>query len=201
MSTLPDYLKNNSLIAIYRALIFAAALILGFAMFAQREVDFEIEAAFTGARDILSMLSPQSQQASHYHEILTLLSQAILRQREELANRAARRKSGYVGRILDIDIRAGGVGGSSSALTTGEAMTQSTPRVPSANASALPSGLNSPFRTATPTAAGEGSLLDSWMQGQTEINLDENGFLGWDSLELPLWDNFPFTSDSFATPE
>jgi hypothetical protein len=41
----------------FRALIFAAALILGFAMFAKREIDFEIEVAFAGAQDLLKMFS------------------------------------------------------------------------------------------------------------------------------------------------
>jgi hypothetical protein len=71
-------------------------------MFATREMDFEIEEAFAGAREILQMLSLRSAQAAHYYEILTLLSDAITEQRQKQTNRS---RGYYVGRIFSLDIR------------------------------------------------------------------------------------------------
>ncbi|KAK4071700.1 transcriptional regulator family: Fungal Specific TF [Trichoderma aggressivum f. europaeum] len=68
---------------ILKALIFAAGLILGFDMFAKRELDYEVEVAFRSAKDVLDFLGIQSPQASHYSEILGLLSNAITKRPTE----------------------------------------------------------------------------------------------------------------------
>ncbi|KAF4508029.1 hypothetical protein G6O67_004467 [Ophiocordyceps sinensis] len=84
---------------IMKALVFAAGLVLGFDIFAKRSSDHVIEAAFGGARDILSFLAAASPQAAHYHEILTLLAKAIAKQRERFASRG---RSRYVSKILTL---------------------------------------------------------------------------------------------------
>ncbi|KAK5993046.1 putative transcriptional regulatory protein [Cladobotryum mycophilum] len=83
-----------------KALVFAAGLILGFDMFAKREMDYE------------------SPQAAHYSEILTLLSNAILEQRKKLA---ARRRSRYVGRIFTLN---GGKGSDEGDMANGSMIQQ-----------------------------------------------------------------------------
>jgi hypothetical protein len=71
-------------------------------MFATREIDFEIEVAFAGARELLKMLSIQSAQAAHYFEILLLLSDVITEQRQKLASQPNRNRSSYSGRIFSL---------------------------------------------------------------------------------------------------
>ncbi|KAG8406511.1 hypothetical protein J3459_019226 [Metarhizium acridum] len=56
-----DILYGN--MCIMKALVFAAGLVLGFEIFAMRSIEFDIEAAFAGARDILNFLATQSPQA------------------------------------------------------------------------------------------------------------------------------------------
>ncbi|EJP70997.1 Zn(II)2Cys6 transcription factor [Beauveria bassiana ARSEF 2860] len=89
VQTCTDAKKSDNLfgsLCIIKALVFAAGLILGFDMFAKRELDFEIESAFAGAREILDFIAEQSSQAAHYAEILGLLSSAIAEQRRKTAS-------------------------------------------------------------------------------------------------------------------
>ncbi|KAK2753619.1 hypothetical protein FQN54_007396 [Arachnomyces sp. PD_36] len=160
-----DILLSN--MCILKALVFAAALILGFDMFSKREVDHEIESAFSGAREILDMLSAQSPQAAHYFEILTMLSNAIAKQRKQLASRG---RSNYVGRLFTLD-------GANAAQDQGRAQ-------PTAS-------------TSLEMQPGQTELDDqgvNWTLGGQMIqpDLDEGLLLRWDSLDLPLWDSFPF---------
>jgi hypothetical protein len=136
-------------------------------MFAKREVDHEIEAAFTGARDILDMLSAQSPQAAHYSEILTMLSNAIAKQRKQFASQG---RSKYVGRLFTLD-RTNPVAERSG---TG-------PMAPSSS-EAYPE----------PAVLNYGG--ENWAPSGQQIqpDLDEGLLLRWDSLDLPLWDSFPF---------
>ncbi|EGR48297.1 uncharacterized protein TRIREDRAFT_62244 [Trichoderma reesei QM6a] len=85
---------------ILKALIFAAGLILGFDMFAKKELDYEVEVAFRSAKDVLDFLGVQSPQASHYSEILGLLSNAIMKRRMELSSRP---RSKYVGKLFSFN--------------------------------------------------------------------------------------------------
>lgn len=154
---------------ISRALVFAAALILGFDMFSKREVDQEIEAAFSGAREILDMLSAQSPQAAHYFEILTMLSNAIAKQRKQLASRG---RSKYVGRLFTLDgANLTSEGSGTEPVASSSLQAQTNPG---------PAGLNDD---------GGNWALDGQ---QIHPDLDEGLLLRWDSLDLPLWDNFPF---------
>lgn len=144
-------------------------------MFSKREVDNEIETAFNGAREILDMLSAQSPQAAHYFEILTMLSNAIAKQRKQLALKG---RSKYVGRLFTLD-------GANAAENQGGAE-------PVASSSL----------EANPGPAGLGGDGENWTLAGQQIqpDLDEGLMLRWDSLDLPLWDSFPFMNGrSFET--
>ncbi|KAG5923909.1 hypothetical protein E4U42_004801 [Claviceps africana] len=84
---------------IMKALVFAAGLVLGFEVFAKRSIEYDVETAFVGARDVLHFLSLQSPQAGHYYEILTLLSNEIAKQRQ---NVAVTGRSRYVSKIFTL---------------------------------------------------------------------------------------------------
>jgi hypothetical protein len=150
-------------------------------MFAKREIDFEIEVAFASARELLKMLSIQSAQAAHYFEILVLLSDVITNQRQKLASQTNRNRSDYVGRIFSLHNRR-----------------------PSMEAS--PETNLSEFSLAS-TFAGSGIVGDTWMPNNNDYvshqirpDLEGEGFLGWDSLDLQLCDSLPFmTEPSIAT--
>lgn len=94
-----DLLLGN--MCILKAFVFAAALVLGFSLFAQREVNTAVEDAFHGAIRILHALSQQSAQAGHYHEILTLLKNAIAEQRQRLVHRPPQ-KNRYVSKLFSL---------------------------------------------------------------------------------------------------
>jgi hypothetical protein len=53
------------------------------------------------------------------------------------------------------------------------------------------------------TSAGSGIVGDTWVLNddyvphQIQPDLDGEGFLGWDSLDLQLWDGFPFMTEPF----
>lgn len=149
-------------------------------MFANREIDFEIEVAFAGARKLLKMLSLQSAQAAHYFEILVLLSDVITEQRQKLASQTNRNRSGYVGRIFSL-----------------HGQRPSVEATPETNLSEL---------SMASTFAGSGLVGDTWMPNsdnyvhlQIRPELDEEGFLGWNSLDLQRWDSFPFMTEPFLS--
>ncbi|KAK2751123.1 hypothetical protein FQN57_000198 [Myotisia sp. PD_48] len=150
------------------ALVFAAGLILGFHMFAKREVDPEVELSFGGAREVLDMLSAQSPQAGHYFEILTMLMNAIVKQRQQLASRG---RSKYVSKLFTLN----GID------NAGEGHT------PSQSASAS--------EHIMPTTACNDDA-ETWRINcqQAQTDLDRGLSLQWNSLNLPLWDSFPFVN-------
>ncbi|KAJ5560528.1 hypothetical protein N7513_002927 [Penicillium frequentans] len=164
-----DLLLRN--MCILKAFVFAAALVLGFSMFAHRDVDTEIDSAFTGALTILRMLAQQSAQAAHYLEILTLLEAAVTQQRERLASQARQRRSKYVSRIFSLSD------------------SPSVPRAQSENE-------NRP-ESATPLSTQGGPLFPWIPQGDGPTTFTppvlDGAFLEWEGMELPLWDSFPFT--------
>lgn len=169
---------NTILIRGSRAFIFAAALILGFSMFTKRETDLELESSFDGARNVLEMLSAQSAQAAHYFEILTLLSNAITKQRQSLALQSIsiKPKNPYVGKIFSLNIDR----------TSSEAQ--------------LGSSLSEEQST---SRADNGGILDPWLPGDQAAyeGLSQeigNEFMLWDCPELSAWDSFPFLSDVFT---
>lgn len=140
-------------------------------MFAHRDVDSEIDSAFTGALAILRMLAHQSAQAAHYLEILTLLEAAVTQQRERLASQARQRRSKYVSRIFSLS---------------------DSPNVPRAQSE----NENRP-ESATPLSTQGGPLFPWIPQGDGPTTFTppvlDGAFLEWEGMELPLWDSFPFT--------
>ncbi|RHZ46068.1 fungal specific transcription factor domain-containing protein [Aspergillus thermomutatus] len=106
---------------ILKAFIFAAALVVGFSLFSQRDPNPDLEEAFTGAIDILHMFSQQSAQAGHYYEILTFLRNAIAEQRQRLSNQDQSSKSQYVSKLFSLNGRRASrqtEGGSTGNLAT-----------------------------------------------------------------------------------
>ncbi|KAJ5371496.1 uncharacterized protein N7496_007588 [Penicillium cataractarum] len=157
--------------SLLKAFVFAAALVLGFSMFSHRDVDTEIDNAFTGALSILQMLAQQSEQAAHYLEILTLLEAAVTQQRQRLSAQARQRRSQYVSRIFSLSD------------------TPSTPRMQGVDSgrggSATPLLVQGgPFYPWIPNDEGAAIATPPIMDG---------AFLDWEGMELPLWDSFPFT--------
>lgn len=152
-----------------RAFVFAAALVLGFSMFSHRDVDSEIDGAFTGALTILRMLAQQSAQAAHYLEILTLLEAAVTQQRRQMAAQARQRRSQYVSRIFSLTESPA----PARVQSEDEGRAAATPLIPGA-----------PFYPWTPQDEGSGTVTPPVIDGS---------FLDWEGMELPLWDSFPFT--------
>ncbi|KAJ5690861.1 hypothetical protein N7462_005253 [Penicillium macrosclerotiorum] len=156
--------------ALLKAFVFAAALVLGFSMFSHRDVDAEIDGAFTGALVILRMLARQSAQAAHYFEILTLLEAAVSQQRQRLSAQARHRRSQYVSRIFSL----------SEATPT--------PRMEDGGRDDMTSSL-----------LAQGGAFYPWLpahdNGSATVTppITDSAFLDWEGMELPLWDSFPFT--------
>lgn len=139
-------------------------------MFSHRDVDPEIDNAFTGALSILNMLAKQSAQAAHYLEILTLLEAAVKQQRQRLSAQARQRRSQYVSRIFRLSD------------------TPSTARLQSVDISG----------TGSTTPLLQGGPFYPWIpndEGATIVTqpIMDGAFLDWEGMELPLWDSFPFT--------
>lgn len=152
----------------HRAFVFAAALVLGFSMFCHRDIDGEVDSAFSGALDILRMLAHQSAQAAHYLEILTMLEAAVTQQRQRQAAQARQRRSRYVNRIFSLHD------------------SPSTPRAQNDDDS----------RTDATSLLNAGGPLYPWIpqdNGPVTPPVIDGAFLDWEGMELPLWDSFPFT--------
>ncbi|OAA45957.1 Fungal specific transcription factor [Beauveria brongniartii RCEF 3172] len=173
VQTCTDAKKSENLfgsLCIIKALVFAAGLILGFDMFAKRELDFEIENAFAGAKEILDFIAEQSSQAAYYAEILGLLSSAIAEQRRKTASQG---RSKLVSRLFSFG---------------GDDATTQSDDVPfrSSEGASLPAG-----DRMLPDGTGH------WLLGQPptlSAELESDFIGGWDVLDLSQWDNFPFNS-------
>ncbi|KAJ5227608.1 uncharacterized protein N7469_007614 [Penicillium citrinum] len=153
---------------ILKAFVFAAALVLGFSMFCHRDIDSEIDNAFSGALAILRMLAHQSAQAAHYLEILTMLEAAVMEQRQRQADQARQRRSRYVNRIFSLH------------------ESPATPHIERDEDS----------RTDTSSVLNAGGPFYPWIPqagGPVTPPTIDGTFLDWEGMELPLWDSFPFT--------
>lgn len=158
-----------------RAFIFAAALVLGFSMFAHRDIDSEIDEAFRGAMTILRMLASQSAQAAHYLDITIMLEAAINQQRQRLAAQARQRRSQYVSRIFSLNENP------------------ATPR--RQRESDEQSSIATPLTQSIPSY--------SWLQSDDGIGtvtppMIDGTLFDWEGMDLPLWDSFPFLTESSA---
>ncbi|CAI7604362.1 unnamed protein product [Penicillium discolor] len=167
---------------ILKAFIFAAALVLGFSMFSHREVDSEIDDVFRGALTILRMLASQSAQAAHYLEIITKLEAAISKQRQRLVAQARQRRSQYVTRIFSLNDtpatpQTQGEGEEEEEEEEEEAVNTTPPLSHSVTSYGW---LHSDDGTA---AAVSPPMIDGTL-------------FNWESMDLPLWDSFPFLAES-----
>ncbi|KAL4973095.1 hypothetical protein BDW66DRAFT_168867 [Aspergillus desertorum] len=197
---------------ILKALVFAAALVPGFSMFSQKELDSTLEEAFTGALEILRVLSQQSAQAAHYLEILNLLRNAIDEQRQRLRENQPPDKK-YVSKLFSLDNRRStdpqpqsdaaaakpfsseqGTAGSSTALS----------ELIAAQHLHLSTGAGTPYPQpeAQTQAQTEVRSQDQHHDNDQDTSLFDpvnvvTAFPGWEGMELPLWDRFPFIDDSF----
>ncbi|CAG8070582.1 unnamed protein product [Penicillium salamii] len=159
---------------ILKAFIFAAALVLGFSMFAHRDIDSDIDEAFRGAMTILRMLAPQSAQAAHYLDITIMLESAINQQRQQLAAQARQRRSQYVSRIFSLNDNP------TTPQRQSEAHEQASGTTPLLTQS-IPSY--------------------SWLQSDDGIGtvtppMIDGTLFDWEGMDLPLWDSFPFLTES-----
>ncbi|WEW55956.1 hypothetical protein PRK78_001391 [Emydomyces testavorans] len=188
-----DARKANLLLenmCIMKALVFAAALVLGFSIFAKDKPDTGLETAFASAREILKTFSHQSAQAAHYFEILTLLSNAIHQQQQRLASQPKRSRSAYVGRVFSL--------GATETNQYPIEMQSSPDTINDIGEDAMPS-------IALLSSEESGEISHGWDSSPFTIpnpaqDLDEMAFFGWDSLHLPGWDNFPFLTEPFIHP-
>ena len=143
---------------------------MGFETFAKGTVDYGIESAFHGARDLLNFLSTKSPQAALYHDILTSLSNAITQRRGRMASKG---RSSYVSRIFNFD---------RPAPTEEEADVEM-----SRDESHVEAG-DEDQRIQIE------DIFNNWSLGQnTPVNGGEV-FLDWDSLDISQWDSFPYTT-------
>ncbi|KAL3455839.1 hypothetical protein BJX64DRAFT_271638 [Aspergillus heterothallicus] len=164
---------------ILKALVFAAALIPGFSMFSQKEVDSTLEEAFNGALEILRVLSQRSAQAAHYFDILSLLRNAIDEQRQRLRENPPPDKK-YVSKLFSLNNRRNSPQPQRNLASPFEPGGS----VELIQAQSLPAG--PPYTE----PQGPGFLFDA-------AAVDGAPFSGWEGMELPLWDRFPFIDDSF----
>ncbi|KAJ5567914.1 hypothetical protein N7450_010400 [Penicillium hetheringtonii] len=137
-------------------------------MFCHRDIDSEIDNAFSGALAILRMLAHQSAQAAHYLEILTMLEAAVMEQRQRQADQARQRRSRYVNRIFSLH------------------ESPATPHIERDEDS----------RTDTSSVLNAGGPFYPWIPqagGPVTPPTIDGTFLDWEGMELPLWDSFPFT--------
>lgn len=138
-------------------------------MFAKKELDYEVEVSFRSAKDVLDFLGIQSPQASHYSEILGLLSNAIMKRRMELSSRP---RSRFVGKLLSFnregDFSQENGAGNDELLSLDD--------------------------HANITGVQTGQVGQAWGADlSTQVAEMEGDVLrGWDGLELSQWDSFPF---------
>ncbi|KAJ0415190.1 hypothetical protein BJY00DRAFT_293847 [Aspergillus carlsbadensis] len=163
---------------ILKALVFAAALIPGFSMFSQKEVDSTLEEAFNGALEILRVLSQQSAQAAHYYEILNLLRNAVDEQRQRLRENPPPDKK-YVSKLFSLNNR------------------RSSPQPQRTLTSPFEPGNSAELVQVEPLAVDPAYIEPGSSGFLFEAADDGAAFPSWEGMELPLWDRFPFIDDSF----
>ncbi|KAL4757127.1 Zn(II)2Cys6 transcription factor [Aspergillus foveolatus] len=189
---------------ILKALVFAAALIPGFSMFSQKELDSTLEEAFTGALEILRVLSQQSAQAAHYFEILNLLRNAIDEQRQRLRENPPPDKK-YVSKLFSLNNRRTLDSQPQSDVAAAMPLVSDHGATGSSTISSeLTAAQHLHIGTDVGTSYAE---PDNSIQAQAQDNDRNSGlfdpadvstaFPGWEGMELPLWDRFPFIDDSF----
>lgn len=148
-----------------RALVFASGLILGLEIFAKYPVESDINNAFQGAKQVLKHLATQSPQAAHYLDILTTLSGAIDKRR---STESSTGRSRYVSKLFSLDAPTSSQGGQEMLDTM------------------------FPF---TEPQSGATQVVDDAMQDWVFQEPEGGEFsLDWESLNVSLWDTYPFLS-------
>jgi hypothetical protein len=149
-----------------RALVFASGLVLGLEIFAKYPVESDINNAFQGAKEVLKHLSTQSPQAAHYLDILTTLSSAIDKRR---STETSTGRSRYVSKLFSLDTPTQGAGSQASQEMLDTMF---------------------PFTDGQP-----GQMVDETMQDWVFQQPEGGDFsLDWESLNVSLWDTYPFLS-------
>lgn len=144
-------------------------------MFSQREVDSGLEEAFNGAIEILRVLSQQSAQAAHYFEILTTLANAVAEKRQRLSLQRPQ-CSRYVSKLFSLN--------------------KPTPR--QSEDVEVQAGALQPDGTLSPVSnhANNVFLLAQGDRSASNPTPEVDSlFSGWEGLDLPLWDSFPFLTE------
>lgn len=93
---------------IIKAWIFAAGLVLGFALLADDSSDTEAREAFRGSQHVLSILGRLSAQARQYHRILSTFSDAIDNYKRQMRRERNGLGVPYVEQILSYDFASVG---------------------------------------------------------------------------------------------
>lgn len=83
--------------------MFAAGLVLGFAIYVDDAVRRDIEEAFSEVRNVLKKLSGLSPQAEEYFEILSSFSDAINAHQDELSRKRRAANQQYLSQILTFE--------------------------------------------------------------------------------------------------
>lgn len=171
---------------IIKAWVFAAGLVLGFALLADESSDTEAREAFRGSQHVLSIIGRLSPQARQYHRILAAFSDAIDNYKRQ--RRRERNGSGvpYVEQILSYDF-ASGVnesrqhGGASIGNNDGSAIVVDTGQDQSQPPLGATSGLS---QLPTP-----------------DFNMDENPASAWDGSDsLSSMNMSEFFPDQWPSP-
>ncbi|PYH68314.1 Zn(II)2Cys6 transcription factor [Aspergillus vadensis CBS 113365] len=160
---------------ILKAFVFAAALVLGFSMFSRKEAEPSHEQAYGDALEILRVLSEQSAQAGHYHEILSCLGNAVTEQRRRLVQHSRQSKGRYVSKLFSLDDRRPSV--------------------------ELQEGLDTPLLNGVSAMSPGAGISDPWAGIQRLGFMDsleiDAAYTGLDGMQLPVWDSFPFVGEAF----
>lgn len=195
---------------IIKAWIFAAGLVLGFALLADESSNTETREAFRGSLHVLSILSRLSAQAEQYHRILAAFLDAIDKYRRQLQRQQASRVP-YVEQILSYDAFSdvsagfmdGGVFGHTSQVTPRDDITVDTGQAQEEGHHGLSSGmaqLPTPDLNVDNAAAADADL---WNGSDSLSSMTMSDFLpeNWPSAadnELMLrmlWDGYTMSFD------
>lgn len=157
-------------------------------MFSQKELDSTLEEAFNGALEILRVLSNQSAQAAHYFEILNLLRNAIDEQRQRLRENPPPDKK-YVSKLFSLNNRRNNTSSQSQRVTS-----LPEPDGSSSELAVQPLTVTNTTVGASYPGPEDPALFDPAM---ADVSATTAEFPGWEGMDLPLWDRFPFIDDSF----
>ncbi|RDW68204.1 hypothetical protein BP5796_08861 [Coleophoma crateriformis] len=100
----PGSLLDN--MCVLKGWIYSAGLVLGFSLVTSADIRYDVEEAFSGARDVLQKLSQSSPRTEHYYDVLHRLNEAITKYRQKLANESRKKHTSLVTELLTIEVNA-----------------------------------------------------------------------------------------------